>query len=333
MKVFVTGHLGYIGVHLVRQLKEHGYQVTGCDINLFDGCAFDTFVNPDKELIKDYRLLTVDELKGYDCVMHLAAISNDPMGDLNEQITYDVNLHGSIQLATLAKEAGVPKFLFSGSCSVYGKGLKLDLAEEDTLNPITAYAISKVKTEEEVSKLADENFMPVYLRNATAYGYSPMLRIDLVVNNLLATAHAYNEIRIMSDGTPWRPLIHCSDIAKAFVYIAKADKKAVFNKAINIGANTQNYQVKDIASMIKAVMPQCTIVFTGEAGSDSRDYRVKFDLLNNLVPDFSCDYDLEKGIDELHAHYTKKGFSKDDFTADKYVRMKVLRNRLNLLEL
>jgi nucleoside-diphosphate-sugar epimerase len=333
MKVFVTGHLGYIGVHLVRQLKEHGYQVTGCDINLFDGCAFDTFVKPDKELIKDYRLLTVDELKGYDCVMHLAAISNDPMGDLNEQITYDVNLHGSIQLAKLAKEAGVPKFLFSGSCSVYGKGLKLDLAEEDTLNPITAYAISKVKTEEEVSKLADENFMPVYLRNATAYGYSPMLRIDLVVNNLLATAHAYNEIRIMSDGTPWRPLIHCSDIAKAFVYIAKADKKAVFNKAINIGANTQNYQVKDIANMIKAVMPQCAIVFTGEAGSDSRDYRVKFDLLNSLVPDFSCDYDLEKGIEELHAHYTKKVFSKDDFTADKYVRMKVLRKRLNLLEL
>lgn len=331
MKYFVTGHRGYIGVHLVKQLKEQGHQVTGCDLNIFEGCEFDSFVKPDKEIIKDFRKLTVDELKGYDAVMHLAALSNDPMGDLNEQITYDINLYGSINLAKLAKQAGVPKYLFSGSCSVYGKGEKLDLSEGDKLNPVSAYAVSKVKTEEEVSKLADKNFMPVYLRNATAYGYSPMLRIDLVVNNLLACAHARGDIRIMSDGSPWRPLIHCSDIAKAFIYIAKADEKKVFNRAINIGSNEENYQVRDIGNLIQEVMPKAKIVYTGEVGSDPRDYRVKFDLLNELVPDFKLDYTLKAGIAELHKYFIEKKFQLTDFTGDKYVRLRVLKNKLNLL--
>lgn len=331
MKYFVTGHRGYIGVHLVRQLKEAGHSVTGCDLNLFSGCEFDDFVKPDKEIIKDFRKLTMEELKGYDAVMHLAALSNDPMGDLNEQITYDVNLHGSVNLAKLAKQAGVHKFLFSGSCSVYGKGEKLDLAEEDNLNPVSAYAVSKVQTEVEVGKMADNNFIPVYLRNATAYGYSPMLRIDLVVNNLLACAHARGDIRIMSDGTPWRPLIHCSDIAKAFVSIAQADEKKIFNKAINIGGNKENYQVKDVAGFIKEVMPSCSIVYTGEVGADPRDYRVKFDLLNALVPDFRLDYSLKAGIAELHEHFLRKKFQLSDFTADKYVRLRVLKQKLNLL--
>lgn len=331
MKYFVTGHRGYIGVHLVRQLKEQGHTVTGCDLNIFSGCEFDDFVKPDKEIIRDFRKLTADELKGHDAVMHLAAISNDPMGDLNEQLTYDVNLHGSVNLAKLTKQAGVPKFLFSGSCSVYGKGEKLDLAEEDKLNPVSAYAVSKVKTEEEAGKLADGNFIPVYLRNATAYGYSPMLRIDLVVNNLLACAHARGDIRIMSDGTPWRPLIHCSDIAKAFVHIAAADEKKIFNKAINIGGNTENYQVRDIANFIKEIMPACNIVYTGEAGADPRDYRVKFDLLNELIPSFKLDYTLKAGIAELHEYYLKKKFQLNDFTGDKYVRLRVLKQKLNLL--
>ncbi|MBX7201906.1 MAG: SDR family oxidoreductase [Bacteroidia bacterium] len=333
MKYFVTGHLGYIGVHLVRQLKEAGHQVTGCDLNLFDGCAFDNIVKPDKEILGDFRKLKADDLKGYDCVMHLAAISNDPMGDLNEQLTYDINLDGSVQLAKLAKQAGVPKFLFSGSCSVYGKGAKLDLAEGDALNPVSAYAVSKVRVEEELSKLADANFIPVYLRNATAYGYSPMLRIDLVVNNLLACAHARGDIRIMSDGSPWRPLVHCSDIAKAFVYIAKADEKKVANRAINIGGNAENYQVKEIGDMIQQLMPDCSIVYTGEAGADPRDYRVKFDLLTELVPEFSLDYTLKAGIEELHRHFLKQRFSLDDFNADKYVRLRVLKHKLNLLAL
>lgn len=331
MKYFVTGHLGYIGVHLVRQLKEHGHTVTGCDLDLFHGCEFDTLVRPDKELIQDFRKLTKKDLEGYDCVMHLAAISNDPMGDLNENITYDVNLHGTVNLAKLAKEAGVPMFLFSGSCSVYGKGEKLDLSEDDGLNPVSAYAVSKVKSEVEIGKLADANFTPVYLRNATAYGYSPMLRIDLVVNNLLACAHAIGEIRIMSDGTPWRPLIHCSDIAKAFVYMAKADKKKVHNKAINIGGNKENYQVRDVGNYVQEFMPNAKITYTGEVGSDPRDYRVKFDLLNTLVPDFKLDYTLHAGVEELHKHYLAKKFSEADFKGDKYFRLRILKHKLNLL--
>lgn len=331
MKYFVTGHLGYIGVHLVRQLKEAGHTVTGCDVDLFGGCEFDKFIRPDKELIQDFRKLTKKDLEGYDAVMHLAAISNDPMGDLNENITYDVNLHGTVNLAKLAKEAGVPMFLFSGSCSVYGKGEKLDLSEGDALNPVSAYAVSKVKSEIEIAKLADANFTPVYLRNATAYGYSPMLRIDLVVNNLLACAHAIGEIRIMSDGTPWRPLIHCSDIAKAFVYIAKADKKKVHNKAINIGGNKENFQVRDVGNYVQEFMPNAKITYTGEVGSDPRDYRVKFDLLNSLVPDFKLDYTLHAGVEELHKQYLAKKFAEADFKGDRYFRLRILKHKLNLL--
>lgn len=331
MKVFVTGHLGYIGVHLVRQLKEQGHEVTGCDINLFENCGWQPFVRPDKELIKDIRKLTVQELKGYDCVMHLAAISNDPMGDLDEQITYSINLEGSVQLAQLAKTAGVPRFLFSGSCSVYGKGEKMDLSETDPLNPVSAYAISKIEAEKRIAAMADADFTPVYLRNATAYGYSPMLRIDLVVNNLLGCAHAHGAIRIMSDGSPWRPLIHCSDIAKAFVALMEADKEKVTNKAINIGGNGENYQVKDVAAYVQHLVPEAAISFTGEAGNDPRNYRVNFDLLQTLIPAFTLDYTLQSGMEELHRYYSDQHFAAADFDGDKYVRLRTLRHRLHLL--
>ncbi len=213
MKIFATGHRGYIGAHLVDVLKQEGHTVIGCDVGLFEGCQWEPLVDPDRELVKDVRKIEARDLDGCDCVMHLAAISNDPMGELNAQLTFDINRDASIRLAETAKRAGVPRFLFSGSCSIYGQGEKLDLAETDPLNPLTAYARSKIETEQAVSRLADASFSPVYLRNATAYGHSPMLRIDLVVNNLLASAMAYGEIRIQSDGTPWRPLIHCRDIA------------------------------------------------------------------------------------------------------------------------
>src|SRR5574341_964006 len=215
MRAFVTGHRGYIGSHLVEILKQEGHTVVGCDLGLFDGCAWEPVVPADVELVKDTRRIERADLEGCDCVMHLAALSNDPMGALNAQLTLDVNRDASIRLARLAKEAGVPRYLFAGSCSVYGKGDKLDLDERDPLNPLTAYARSKIDTEKAVSELADDSFSPTYLRNATAYGHSPMLRVDLVVNNLLGSALAYGEIRIQSDGTPWRPLIHCRDIARA----------------------------------------------------------------------------------------------------------------------
>ena len=332
MNVFVTGHLGYIGVHLVKQLKDLGHQVTGCDIDLFEGCEFEPFTRPDNELIKDIRDLTPEELSGHDCVMHLAAISNDPMGDLDEQITYDVNLKGSVELAKLAKQAGVKRFLFSGSCSVYGKGDKLDLSETDPLNPVSAYAVSKIEAEKQISLMADDDFIPVYLRNATAYGYSPMLRIDLVVNNLLGCAHSKGEIRIMSDGSPWRPLIHCSDIAKAFVHLMMADKELVFNKAINIGDNQENYQVKDVADYVQELIPSALIKFTGEVGDDPRNYRVNFDLLNTLVPDFKLDYTLRSGMDELYQKYITNGFNQDDFDGDKYVRLRKLKHSINKIK-
>ncbi len=226
MKIFATGHRGYIGSHLVDVLKQEGHTVIGCDVGLFVGCQWEPLVDPDRELVKDIRKVDARDLDGCDCVMHLAAISNDPMGELNAQLTFDINRDASIRLAEAAKQAGVPRFLFAGSCSIYGKGEKLDLDETDPLNPLTAYARSKIETEEAVSRLADASFSPVYLRNATAYGHSPMLRIDLVVNNLLASAMAYGEIRIQSDGSPWRPLIHCRDIARAFAAFAGRPRRS-----------------------------------------------------------------------------------------------------------
>jgi len=263
--------------------------------------------------------------------MHLAAISNDPMGDLNAGITFDVNRDASIRLAQLAKRAGVPRFLFAGSCSIYGKGEKLDLDEDDPLNPLTAYARSKIDTERAVSELADQSFTPVYLRNATAYGHSPMFRIDLVVNNLLASAMAYGEIRIQSDGSPWRPLIHCRDIARAFAAFATAPRGTIQNKAINVGANSENYQVRNVGDQVQRLIPSAKVVYTGEVGADPRDYRVKFDRLSKLLPDFTLQYDLATGMEELYRKMVEHGFGKEDFEGDQFVRLRTLKSRFHLL--
>ena len=331
MKVFVTGHRGYIGSHLVDVLKQAGHNVVGCDLNLFEGCQWDPYPSPDVELVKDVRKIEPADLDGCDCVMHLAAISNDPMGALDAQLTLDINRDASIRLAKLAKQAGVPRYLFAGSCSVYGKGEKLDLDENDPLNPLTAYAQSKIETEKAVSELADANFTPAYLRNSTAYGYSPMLRIDLVVNNLLGSALSYGEIRIQSDGSPWRPLIHCRDIARAFLAFANAPKEAVHNKAINVGGNTENYQVRDVGDQVKRLIPSAQVIYTGEVGADPRNYRVKFDLLNQLLPDFKLQYNLNTGMEELHRKMVEHGFNKADFEGDQFVRLRTLKHRFDRL--
>jgi len=231
----------------------------------------------------------------------------------------------------LAKQAGVGRYLFSGSCSVYGKGDKLDLDEDDRLNPLTAYAKSKIDSEARISELADDGFTPVYLRNATAYGHSPMLRIDLVVNNLLSCALAYNEIRIQSDGSPWRPLIHCYDIARAFVAFMNAPTDRVHNKAFNIGANEENFQVKDVADQVQRLMRQATISYTGEVGEDPRSYRVKFDRLYAALPDFKLKYTLATGMEELYAKLVEHSFSGADFEGDRFVRLRTLRKRLDLI--
>lgn len=332
LKVFVTGHRGYIGVHLVDLLKKAGHYVTGCDLGLFNGCEWEDYTKVDKELIKDIRTLQIEDIKGHDVIMHLAAISNDPMGDLIEDYTYSVNLHGSVNLAKISKAAGIKRFLFAGSCSVYGKGGKLDLDENAALNPVSAYAISKVEAEKEILKLADENFSPSILRNATAYGYSPMLRIDLVVNNLLACAFTRGDIRIMSDGTPWRPLIHCKDISRAFIAFAEAPREVVQSKSVNIGSNKENYQVKDVANLVKKILPKSKIVFTGEVGNDPRNYRVNFNLLNDLIPNFQLEYNLERGMEELYNKFIENKFSLYDFEGDKYVRLRTLKKKLNILK-
>lgn len=332
MKVFVTGHRGYIGAHLVDLLKQAGHTVTGCDLGLFDGCAWEEVVSADRDLRMDVRDVTLEDLTGHDCVMHLAAISNDPMGEVDATATYAINRDASIRIAQLAKKAGVPRYLFAASCSVYGAGKKLDLDENDPLNPLTAYAKSKIDTEQAVSQLADYNFTPAYLRNATAYGNSPMLRIDLVVNNLLACAVATGEIRIMSDGSPWRPLMHCRDIARAFVAFMNAPKERIHNKAVNVGGNGENYQVKDIGEKVKELIPSAKITYTGEVGADPRNYRVKFDLLNNLLPNFKLQYNLSTGMEELYRKLIDRGFGRKDWIGDQFVRLRTLKGRLDRLK-
>src|SRR5271170_3130147 len=320
MKVFVTGYRGYIGAHLVQLLKEGGHLVTGCDLNLFDGCEWAPAVPPDREILRDVRLLTVRDLQGFDCVMHLAAISNDPMGDLDPEITRDINARGSIDLARSAKAAGVPRFLFSSSCSIYGKADGRPLGEGDSLSPVSVYAESKIVAEQGIAPLADENFCPAYLRNATAYGASPMLRIDLVVNNLLGCAIARGDIRIISDGTPWRPLIHCKDIARAFVAFLEAPREIISNQSVNIGSDTENYQVRDIADEVERLIAGAKIVYTGEVGSDPRNYRVDFSKLRRLLPDFRLEFTLAAGMEDLLAQYRYRGFAAAEFDGDRFVR-------------
>ena len=324
MKVFVTGHKGYIGAPLVDLLKQTGHTVTGCDLGLFDGCVWEEIVPADRDLRMDVRDVTLKELAGHDCIMHLAAISNDPMGEVDAAATYAINRDASIRLAQLAKKAGVPRYLFAASCSAYGEG--------DPLNPLTAYAKSKIETEQAVSALADQDFTPAFLRNATAYGHSPMLRIDLVVNNLLACAVATGEIRILSDGSPWRPLIHCHDIARAFVAFMNAPKQNIHNKAINVGGNRENYQVRDIGNKVQKLIPSAKINYTGEIGADPRNYRVKFDLLNKLLPDFKLQYTLSTGMEELHRKLVDHGFGKNDWIGDQFVRLRTLKGRLGRLK-
>jgi nucleoside-diphosphate-sugar epimerase len=331
MNVLVTGHLGYIGVQLVDVLQEAGHIVTGCDLGLFRGCDWERFARPQDEFLVDVGELTEDDLRPFDAVCHLAAISNDPMGDLDESITYAINRDRSYELARRAKAAGVPRFLFAGSCSIYGAGKKHDLEEVDALNPLTAYARSKVEAEQLIGELADGSFCPTFLRNATAYGHSPMLRIDLVVNNLLASALSYGEIRIMSDGSPWRPLIHCRDIARAFRAMLEAPEANVHNQSINVGDDCENYQVRDVGNLVEQLVPAAKVVYTGEVGADPRNYRVSFAKLHQLLPDFSLQYTLADGMRELHAKMVEHGFDRDDFEGPQFVRMRTLQERMHLV--
>lgn len=326
MKVFVTGHQGYIGCLLVRLLKEAGHFVTGCDVGLFAHDAWTPPTVPDQALCQDIRNIALDDLRGYDCLMHLAAISNDPMGELGEALTFGTNRDGTLHLARLAKQAGIPRFLLASSCSIYGKLGSAPLDEKALVRPLSVYARSKIEAEEGLQALADAHFTCVSLRNATAYGASPMLRLDLVANSLLASAYTLNEIRVMSDGTPWRPLIHCKDIARAFIALMTHSLPSEY-LAVNIGANEENYQVKDIAAAVQRIIPSAKVVFTGENVADPRSYRVCFDLLKRILPQFSLKYSLESGLEELHREFVQRGFAKDDFFGDQFYRLRSIKRR------
>lgn len=327
-RVLVTGNLGYIGVHIVDQLRLSGHHVTGCDLELFKGCEWENPTPPHKQIIGDFRNLGSYELSDYDCIMHLAAISNDPMGDLDPEITFGINRDGTNALAEKAKKAGVPLFLFAGSCSIYGKGATLDIDESGETSPLTAYASSKIEAEGRLKELSDVKFKAVSLRNATAYGYSPMLRIDLVVNNLLACGLSRGDIRVMSDGSPWRPLIHCKDIARAFLAFMDAQLNSNFT-VVNVGGNSENYQVRDILNKVQKLMPNAKVVYTGEVGNDPRNYKVNFDLLGKVLPNFKLQYNLDSGMEELFNKYKKNGFTLQDFEGDKFVRLRTLKKNLH----
>jgi nucleoside-diphosphate-sugar epimerase len=330
-KIFVTGHRGYIGTHLVELLKEAGFWVEGCDLHLFEGCEWEPSVKPDRERLINLRAIAAEDLEGFDCIMHLAAISNDPMGDLDPEITYSINREGTISLAQAAKDAGVPLFLFASSCSIYGKGASLDIDETQATAPLTPYAASKIEAEKALGVLSSATFKTVSLRNATAYGHSPMMRIDLVVNNLIASALAKGEIRVMSDGSPWRPLIHCRDIARAFVaFLNSPPEDPAW--VVNVGSNYENYQVKEIVEKIHHRLPHTPVVFTGEVGADPRNYRVNFDLLGKVLPYFKLNYTLESGIDQLLEKYRQHGFSLADFEGDRFVRLRTLKKQMEKLQ-
>jgi nucleoside-diphosphate-sugar epimerase len=305
--------------------------VTGCDLGLFKGCEWSPLVKPDAELITDIADVTPRDLEGHDAVCHLAAISNDPMGEMDPAITLRANRDETVALAAKAKHAGVGRFLFSGSCSVYGAGKSLDLTEEAPLNPVSCYARSKIEAEQQIIELSGDGFTSASLRNATAYGLSPMLRIDLVANNLLASALAYGEIRIQSDGSPWRPLIHCRDIARAFEAFLAAPPDVIQGQCVNVGGDSENYQVRDVGDEVQRLVPSAKITYTGEAGNDPRNYRVCFEKLRRKLPEFRLQYNLASGLEELHRSMIEHRFSRADFEGDRYVRLRTLKKRFDLM--
>lgn len=329
MKVLVTGHTGYIGTVLVPMLLEAKHQVTGLDTDFFAGCDFNCDLTEVPALRKDLRDVTVGDLQGFDAVIHLAALSNDPLGDLNPECTYDINHRASVRLAQLAKSAGVPRFLFSSSCSLYGMAAGDGfLAENAPFNPVTPYGESKVRVEQDVSCFADDRFSPTFLRNATAYGVSPRLRADIVVNNLVGFAYTTGEVLIASDGTPWRPLVHVEDIARAFIAVLQAPRELIHNEAFNVGCTEENYQIRDVAAMVKEIVPGSCVKYAEGGGPDLRCYRVNCDKIARTLLEFRPHWTVRRGIEQLYAAYKAHALTAEEFTGTRYIRIKHLRSLL-----
>jgi len=330
MNILLTGHLGYIGPVMIELFKKAGHHVTGLDVGYFRDCipGGDRITPPDREIVRDIRSVEPQDLEGVDAIVHLAALSNDPLGEFDPAITHAINLEAGLNLARLGKAAGVRRFVFASSCSIYGAagGAERPLDETAAFNPVSAYAVSKVKMEEGLSALADDRFSPVYLRNGTAYGVSPRLRLDLVLNNLMAWAHAIGSIRVMSDGTPWRPIVHIEDISRAALAAVTAPREAVHNEAFNVGRPDCNYQVSQIAEAVARTVPGAKLEITGETGGDPRSYRVDFTKATTRLPGFDPQWTLEKGCEELDAWMKAHKVDEGDMTSRLYVRLKQLRH-------
>ena len=327
MRVLITGHMGYIGPAMVRMFKRAGHFVGGLDTGFFREClTSDEEIRPDTEVIKDTRHLEADDVAGFDCIVHLAALSNDPMGELAPELTMQINHEASVRTARVAKATGVNRFVFASSCSLYGAATTGQaLTEEAPFNPLSAYAVSKVKTELALRELADEHFTPVYMRNATAYGVSPRLRFDLVLNNLMAWAKTAGCIRVTSDGTPWRPLVHVEDISRAALCAAEAPQDAVHNEAFNVGRQDCNYRIREIAEAVAREVPEASLEITGETTGDLRSYKVSFEKIAERLPGYAPQWTIERGCREFHDWFQLRNETVASFQSRRYIRLKQLK--------
>ena len=321
MRVLVTGNKGYIGSKLVPMLLERGHEVTGLDTDLFAACTFTGDLAPVETIACDVRDVQPEHLQGQDAVIHLAGLSNDPLGDYQPNLTDEINHLGSVRIAKLAKQAGVERFIFASSCSNYGAAGDDFLTETAQFNPVTPYGESKVHVEQSVSKLADDAFSPVFLRASTAYGLSPRIRFDLVLNNLTAWAFTTGQVYLKSDGSPWRPIVHVEDIARAYIAALEAPREAVHNEAFNVGTTTENYQIRELAEIVEDVVPGCRVEYAPDAAPDKRCYRVDCDKIARALHGFKPQWTARRGVEELYEAYQRVGLTLDEFEGERFMRI------------